>query len=170
MAARQNGGTGGAGQRPGLARQQRFIDMRVTRNNLAVRGKGFSWQHPNQIARLQMTHGHSLAMAVWQFTLHAVGQSLHQLAERARCAVTQTLLQPAAGKQKEDKHRQRVKVNLMAPPALRRKGCRAADSKGDDDAQRHRQIHADAALAQVTQCVAEKRCAGKKNYRQAEQH
>ena len=58
----------------------------------------------------------------------------------------------------------------MAPPALRRKGCRAADSKGDDDAQRHRQIHADAALAQVTQCVAEERCAGKKNYRQAEQH
>jgi hypothetical protein len=70
--------------------------------------------------------------------------------QRTGRAIAQAQLQPAAREQEKDKHRERVEVDFTAECASGLEGPGRADQKGDQDAQRHRQIHADLAAAQVT--------------------
>ena len=151
-----------------LTRHQRFVGKCVADDQCAICGERLARQDANHIADFQSPHGNSLEAAVGVQPLHRVWQALHQHLQRARGSGAQALLQPAARQQKEDKHREGIKIHLMPPPALRLKRGGAANGKSHCDAQRHRQIHADAALSQVSPSIPKKRPARKQHHRQAE--
>ena len=138
-----------------LACQQRLIDTGITKLDHPIGYKSLSRIHPQDVIYHNAPRRNTHKIAALQ-TLHTVGQPVHQSFQRPGRAVTQAQLQPAPGQQKEDEHRQRIKVNLFAKSALRVKSASGTDTKGDYHSQRHREVHADAHLHDIAQSVPEK--------------
>ena len=129
--------------------QQRFVHRGLTAHHHPICRKSLARPHLDDVAGLQPPDRDPLKLPIGFLAGHTVGQAVHQDFQRASGAVAQAQLKPATGQQEKDKHRQRVEKNFAAKNASRVKGARAADHKGDQHAQRHRQVHADAPVHDV---------------------
>ena len=155
-----------ARQGPRFTGQQRFISQRAALQNDAIGRKSFARQHPYHIADAQPAHGDAFKNAIRAAPLHAVRKPVHQGFQRACRAVAQTQLQPAPGQQEKYEHREGVEIHFGPKNPGGLESAQRTHDKGNGHAQRDRKVHADAAVAQVTQGIPEKRCAGKQQDRQ----
>ena len=166
VAARCHAAAHGARHGRGFARQQSLVGMGVACRDASVGRKRLPWQHADGVPHPNAPRGYAGEAAIRRAPLHAVGQAVHHGLQGARRAVAQAQLQPAAGEQKENKHGQGVVVHLLAKDACRVKSAGRADHERDGHAQRHGQVHADAAQANVTQRAGKKGTAGKHHHGQ----
>ena len=166
VAARNHPITHLALQRQRLAREQSLVNLGSARHNAAISCKRLSRQHLDHIAHRQAANRQQRPRPIGLALAHAVGQPVHDRFQRPRCAVAQAQLQPATAQQKKHKHGERVKKDFAAKGAIGLEGAQRADPKSHHHAQRHRQIHADLALAQIAPGIAQKWLARKKHHRQ----
>jgi hypothetical protein len=124
---------------------------------------------PDAIAAAQLRRRDAARRAVRRDPPHAGRQPADRAFQRLGDPPLQALREIASRQQEADEHRQRVEVRLGAERPVRvERGARARDER-DRDAERRRQIHPDAAVAQASPGLAEHRRGREQDDRDAEQ-
>ena len=171
-AAGHHGRTGWLVDRRRLARQQGLVGARVALFDHAVGREGRAQRHPQQVAWAQVAHADGLIWTFRAIFAHTPGRLGHtglRGFQRIGGTVAGQQFEVARAEQEADEHRQRIEVDLAAEHAARLEGGAGAGDESDGHAERHRQVHADAAQAQRLPGATEEGRGRKYQHRQAQQ-